>query len=98
MGTVSQFRIMGGAIVLAIATSVFNGYTKPRISALLPAEQTAAVFQSATAIAALPPSAQFAVRSTFAHGFNLQMIVLCAFAAAQIPASLLMWKRKQITV
>jgi hypothetical protein len=33
-----------------------------------------------------------------AHGYNLQMIVLCGFAAAQIPAALLMWRKKQITV
>lgn len=98
MGTVSQFRVMGGAIVLAIATSVFNGYTKSRISDIVPSEQASALFQSSVALDQLAGPAQYKIKSIFAHGFNLQMIVLCAFAAAQIPTSLLMWKRKQITV
>lgn len=94
---------MGGAIVLAVAVSVFNSYARPEIRALASTSSSAfsqsqlldSVYQH---LAQLPPEIQQKVLSIFAHGYNLQMWVLCGFAAGQIPATLLMWQRAQITV
>ncbi|KAI0011598.1 putative multidrug resistance protein fnx1 [Xylariaceae sp. FL0662B] len=95
MGAGSQFRMMGGAIVLAISTSVFNTYAKPQLETLLSISDTDAL---TTLLPALPQDLQEQVRYVLAEGYNRQILVLCVSAALQIPASLLMWKKKQLRV
>ncbi|KAI0392629.1 putative multidrug resistance protein fnx1 [Xylariaceae sp. FL0594] len=90
MASASQFRMVGSAVAAAIVNSVFNGYTKPRIASL-----------GLSTVDPAPSSTGAegdAVRLVYAGGYNLQFIVLAAFAAAQIPAALLFWRRPQITV
>ncbi|KAF2449395.1 MFS general substrate transporter [Karstenula rhodostoma CBS 690.94] len=99
MGAVSQLRVMSGAIGLSIVTSVFNSYTKPRISELLQASHaTIDSVQSVQSISNMDPLDQERLKTTLARGYNLKMYVLCAFAALQIPAALLMWRKKQLMV
>ncbi|PVI01613.1 MFS general substrate transporter [Periconia macrospinosa] len=88
MGAVGQVRIMGGAIVLSIATSVFHSYTKPRLGAHYH------VSTSRFGHETNPEE----VRSIYAQGYNRQMIVLAAFAGAQVLAASLLWKKKQVTI
>ncbi|KAI9842654.1 MAG: hypothetical protein M1837_007021 [Sclerophora amabilis] len=98
MGAVVQFRVMGGAIGLAIVTSVMNSFVKSRLAEILSADQIEAFLQSISMIGTLPPALAEMVRSVLGEGYNLQMKVLIGFAAAQIPAILLMWQKKQILV
>jgi uncharacterized membrane protein YfcA len=99
MGAISQLRVMGGAIVLAIATSVFNSYTSPRlVEYLFRYGMTTNSIYSAQGLAKLNAVDKEEVRTILAMGFNRQMIVLSAFAAAQIPAAALLWRKKQIVV
>ncbi|KAI8630114.1 putative multidrug resistance protein fnx1 [Xylariaceae sp. FL1651] len=84
MGSASQFRMMGSAVAAAVVNSVFNGYTRPRLEA--------------QGISDAASTSTDDTKLIYAGGYNLQMIVLAAFAAAQIPATLLLWKRPQIRV
>ncbi|KAI1747026.1 MFS multidrug transporter-like protein [Xylaria castorea] len=93
MGAASQFRMMGSAIAAAVANSVYNGYTRSRL-AHLDVPGTAA--SSATHSTATSTTIEHMTKLVYAGGFNQQMIVLAAFAAAQIPAALLLWKRPQL--
>jgi hypothetical protein len=94
MGAANQFRWMGSAFGLAIATSVFNGYTASRLEAIgipgLASEFVTGAQQT------LPQVIQDQVREILSGGYNRQMLVLCAFSAAEIPVGLLMWRRAQI--
>ncbi|KAI1638591.1 putative multidrug resistance protein fnx1 [Biscogniauxia mediterranea] len=95
LGAGAQFRFVGSSMVLAIATSVFNSYARPRLEELL------GVSDPDSLIPILPTLAQALqeqARYTLAEGYNRQTLVLCVSAALQIPASLLMWKKKQLTV
>lgn len=93
MGAATQFRMMGGAIVLALSTSVFNSHVLPALDELglsgstknLP--QTIALIEKTDVLASL--------RSSLSEGYNRQMYVLCASAAAQVLAAFLVLKRKQ---
>ncbi|RDA90121.1 hypothetical protein CP533_2571 [Ophiocordyceps camponoti-saundersi (nom. inval.)] len=97
MGLAGQFRTMGSAFGLAIVTSVFNGYTGPRLAGLgLSPDVTSIEGVGSQRLAAISPEVLTDVRSILSEAYNRQMFVLCAFAAAQIPAALLMWKRKQM--
>jgi len=99
MGTISQLRVMGGAIVLAIATSVFNSYTSPRLGDYLSRyDMTRNSVYSAQGLAKFGAVDREEVRAILATGFNRQMIVLTAFAAAQIPTAALLWRKKSIVV
>jgi uncharacterized membrane protein YfcA len=99
MGAISQLRVMGGAIVLAIATSVFNSCTSPRLVEYLSRYgMTINAIYSAQSLAKFSAVDRDEVRSILATGFNHQMIVLSVFAAAQIPSAALLWRKKQILV
>ncbi|KAI2468606.1 putative multidrug resistance protein fnx1 [Annulohypoxylon bovei var. microspora] len=96
MATGSQFQVMGSAIVLSIATSIFNSYTRDRLTTLLGA--SGSLLNLGESLASIPTQAQEQARLTLAEGYNRQSLVLCATAAFQMPLALLLWKRKQVTV
>ncbi|KAL8724486.1 MAG: hypothetical protein Q9166_007920 [cf. Caloplaca sp. 2 TL-2023] len=98
LGTIAQFRVMGGAIGLAIVTSVLNSYVGSGLLAMLTPEQVKILLQTTSAITSLPVDVQDGVQQVFAKGYNIQFKILACFAAAQIPSSLIMWKKKQIVV
>lgn len=98
MGSLAQFRVMGGAIGLAIVTTAFNSLTTSHLRGLLAPDELAALLHSPATITSLPNSVQGPIRAAFGEGYNLQMAILSGLAAGQIPASLLMWQKKQITV
>jgi hypothetical protein len=93
MGAIGQVRIMGNAIVLSIATSVFNSYTRPRLQSLLgtPEFEPNHISDQRSVL-------DENVRNVFAQGYNLQMAILAAFSGAQVLAVLLMWKKKQVKI
>ena len=91
MGAVVQFRIMGGAVGLAIVTTTLNSYMSSHLSVLIPMQQLQAVLRSVDAINKLSPTLQSHIRAALGYCYNLQMRVMIGFGAAQIPASLLFW-------
>ena len=95
---ISQFRILGGAIGLAIVTSIFNRSMRPKLLQLLLPAQVDALLESTSTLAAFSEETQLAVRSSLGEGYNLQMTVLIGFAAAQLPATLLMWTKKALMI
>ena len=94
MAAANQFRTMGSAMGLAIATSVFNGYVLSRIGNL--GVGGLSITDLTTGQQSLPAIIQEDARHILSEAYNRQMLVLCGFSAAQIPAAMLMWKRKQI--
>jgi hypothetical protein len=95
---IGQFRILGGAVGLAIVTTIFNRSMRPKLLRLLLPAQVDALLEYTSTLATFPEATQLAVRSSLGEGFNLQMTVLIGFAAAQLPATLLMWKKKSVVV
>jgi hypothetical protein len=95
MGAVTQFRMMGGAVVLAIATSVFNGHVLPTLRALGLESTEELMLTSGSSIYGEVGNE---LRIVLSEGYNRQMLVLCASAASQILAILLLWKKQQIVL
>ena len=90
--------MIGGVIGLAIVTACYKSYVLSHLSQFLTEKQTSDLFQSAEIISSFTPQLQNQIKKVFASGYNLQFKILIAFAAAQIPSSLLMWQKKQIVV
>lgn len=98
MSAMIQFRNMGGAIGLAIVTTVINSYIRNRLAEILPPDQIGALLQTTDAFAALSPALAEVVKSVFARGYTLQLRIMIGFSAAQVPVTFLMWQKKQIIV
>ena len=93
VGTVGQVRIMGGAVILSVATSVFHSYTRRPLHALIGTPEI-----DPNRVHAQGPFLENDVRQTFAQGYKLQMVVLAAFSGAQVLAVLLVWRKKQVRI
>lgn len=98
MGSVGQFRVMGGVIGLAMITTAFNGLVRSQLSSLISASELETLLKSPETIASFTTDIQRIVRTTFAEGYTLQTKILAGLAAGQIPAALLMWEKEQIMV
>lgn len=94
MAAANQFRVMGSAMGLAIAMSVFNGYITPRLADLGIKDPVAAINTASSD--AISSTLENEVRLILSEGYNHQMLVLCGISAAQIPIASMLWKRKQI--
>jgi hypothetical protein len=98
MGSIGQFRVMGGVIGLAIITTAFNGLVRSRLSGLVSDSELETLLKSPETIALFTPGIQDTIRTTFAQGYTLQVKILAGLAAGQIPTALLMWEKEQIMV
>jgi hypothetical protein len=87
---------MGGAVILAVATSVFNSYTNPKLAAIAALPDTNSLVSLGKYLAEAPDEVKEEIKVVLAKGYNWQMIVLCIAGALQVPLTLLMWRKKQI--
>jgi hypothetical protein len=93
IGAVTQVRVLGGTIGLAIGTSFLNSFVKGKLRMVLSLEQAVAVGDSLQAIGTLTDNQQDFVRRTFAEGYQRQMYMLTGFSGLVVASSLLMWER-----
>ena len=98
LGSVAQFRHMGGVIGLAVVTNILNSFVKPRLSSLLTADQVDSLSQASAVVDTFEPALRNQIRSIFSSGYNIQMKILIGSAAAQVLAALLVWQKKQTVV
>ncbi|KAF3767244.1 MFS general substrate transporter, partial [Cryphonectria parasitica EP155] len=94
MAAVTQIRVLGGTIGLAISATVLNNYTSPRLALILDAEQLAQVSNSVAYINQLPESTRQAVRQVYDEGYQEQFSVMLCFCAVTFLCALLTWERK----
>ena len=85
---------MGSAFGIAIATSVFNSYTSPLFDGL-GVPNVPEIFVAGQQ-GSLQEALREQAREIISDGYNRQMLVMCAFAAAEIPVGFLIWRTKQI--
>ena len=93
-GALLQFRVVGGALGLALASAVMNSYLTSHLSHSIGAEDMAAVLQSTAAIKEFPPAVQRLVLEKFAEGYSLQLKILAGFAGLQVLCVGLLWRGK----
>ncbi|QKX63091.1 uncharacterized protein TRUGW13939_10259 [Talaromyces rugulosus] len=92
MGALSQVRILGGTLGLAVSATVLDSQISQTLKALRDPETLQAITDSFTAIDLLSLTDQQAVRVAFSEGFNKQSIVLAAFSAAALICSMFLWE------
>jgi hypothetical protein len=92
-GAIIQFRFLGGAIGLSIAGSILNSSLKRNLQSVLSTESLEAMLNNIEIIKTFDPATQDMVRDVFARAYRTQFQVMIGFAAAQLPASALIFKK-----
>lgn len=85
-GAVLQFRVLGGALGLAVASTVWNNYATKQLQLLLPQDQLEIILKSTAAIPLLPGGIRERVIEIMIHSYNLRMKALIGFTSAQLIA------------
>lgn len=96
LGITNQFRAMGSALFIAIATSIFNGSIKSDISKQLEIKDAGSFINNSHGVQDVPPEILDVVRGILVKGYNREMWLACGFGAAQALTGLLVWKKSQI--
>ncbi|CAD6581346.1 MAG: hypothetical protein ASARMPREDX12_000439 [Alectoria sarmentosa] len=98
MGAITQIRILGGTVGLAICSTILNDHVRSRLQSLITPSELVDISNSFSAVEALTPAQQAAVRTAFAEGYNKQMQVMIAFSGAGFLTCLLLWEKKARSV
>lgn len=93
MGAITQVRVLGGVIGIAICQAVLSSHVKNELVDVLDPNQLAALLRSAIEIAILNPVQITATREAYGRGFNIQTRIMMYFAAASFIISLASFKR-----
>ena len=94
LGAITQIRVLGGTIGLAISTTVLNSFVRNGLEGMmLSVEQIEGINTDLSYIKQLTETQQVAVRTVFANGYNKQTKVLLGFCGLMFLSSLLMWER-----
>lgn len=96
VGSGLQFRMLGGAVGIAVVNSVSNNYIQSHLGNILQGQELAAVLESASSIAFLPPELQLSVRAVYGEAYNLQLKATIGFCGAGFLAALLIWKKRPL--
>jgi len=93
LGAVTQVRVLGGTIGVAICTTVLNSYVKRYLGEELDEGEILAIAESLKNINALSAAKQLFVRETFARAYKRQLWVLLGFSGAVLVSCGLIWER-----
>lgn len=94
LGGVTQLRILGGTVGVAVATNLLNNHVKNSLSSVVPSNLLDTLLQSSQSIGTLEPVLQARVKTVLAEGYNMQTGAMLGFSAAEFLAIMLMWEKK----
>jgi hypothetical protein len=97
-GIVSQARVLGGSIGLAVATIVFNRKLAHSLGGSLSSTALHNLQQSLSTIANLPPEEQAAVVKVYAQSFNDQLRICTYVSAFGVVAALCTYQRNPVDI
>ncbi|KAK6072391.1 drug resistance transporter [Seiridium cupressi] len=93
IGAITQIRVLGGLIGVAIAQAVLSAQVSDGLSTVLSPDQLSAITQSPEAISQFSPSARRAIVKVYGDAFNLQTKIMIGLSAAGLMACLGAWRR-----
>lgn len=92
-GLMTQSRLLGGNIGLAIGTVVLNQHVSSGLSDTLSPEQVKNLQQSLNTIETFTPQEAQAVSVVFSDAFQSQVLISACMAAAGLVSGLFIWQR-----
>ncbi|KAL7621663.1 hypothetical protein AAE478_008990 [Parahypoxylon ruwenzoriense] len=93
ISAITQIRVLGGVIGVAVSQAILNEQLSVSLSSKLPAEKLAALLRSAVAISTFTPEEINTTIQCYGSGFNLQYKVMMGFSAASFITNCGCWQR-----
>ncbi|KAL4810926.1 major facilitator superfamily domain-containing protein [Aspergillus unguis] len=93
MGTITQMRVLGGAVGVSIATNLINSAVQNQLKGQVPSDILQGIMHDVSSTEGLEESTQKLIRHAFADGYESQLLMVLGFCAAQVLALVLMWER-----
>ena len=93
MGAITQVRVLGGVIGLAIAQAVLTRSLGAKLGSILSPPQIQSLLESTGSILHFSPSEASATREVYGQAFNLQMRIVTFIAAASLIVSIAAFRR-----
>ncbi len=97
-GALSQARIFGGSVGLAMATTVLNNRLRTGLSGVLTEDQITSLEKSLTTLRDLSPFEQGQVAQLYADGFNAQMRICTYLSVVGVIAAIATYQRTPATI
>ncbi|KAF5716830.1 major facilitator superfamily transporter [Fusarium mundagurra] len=94
MGSVTQIRVLGGTIGLAVCSALLINHIKREAAKFLTVEQVAQILLSSENIGMLSPETQSRTRVLYADAYSGQMRVMLYFSIASILSLVLLIERQ----
>lgn len=96
MGAITQVRVLGGVVGIAIAQVVLSSSTRSDLPSILSPEQIQHIIAEPSSISSsvLQPEQVLAVRKVFGDAFNQQTRMVMYFACASLVVSLFAFRRE----
>ncbi|KAF5620627.1 major facilitator superfamily transporter [Fusarium tjaetaba] len=94
MGSVTQIRVLGGTIGLAVCSALLINHIKREAVKFLTAEQVAQILLSSENIGMLSPETQSRTRVLYADAYSEQMRVMLYFSIASLLSLVLLVERQ----
>ncbi|THC97676.1 hypothetical protein EYZ11_002839 [Aspergillus tanneri] len=92
-GALTQYRFLGGAIGLSVASNILNSRLKSKLTGVLSSEQLQTLLQNPAMVSSFSPDLQGIIEAVFSRSYTIQLRAMIAFSAMQVLAALLMFKR-----
>ncbi|KAL8942172.1 MAG: hypothetical protein Q9216_001819 [Gyalolechia sp. 2 TL-2023] len=93
MGAITQVRVLGGVVGVAIAQVILSSSVRADLPSFLSPEQVEQLLSSASSIAQLEPDQILAVRKAYGDAYNQQTRMVMYFAIASLAVALLAFRK-----
>ncbi len=98
MGALTQIRVLGGTVSLAVCSAVLSNYLREHLAGVITPAEFGAIAETFGAIEKLGPERVAKVRLAFAEGYRRQFQLLTGFSGAALLAALFLISRHPVTV
>ncbi|OBT66624.1 hypothetical protein VE03_03890 [Pseudogymnoascus sp. 23342-1-I1] len=98
MGAITQVRVLGGVIGIAISQAILNAQVKGELREVLGEEMLAALLRSAAEIEQMTDEQAMATRECYGKAFNAQARIMMYFTVASLLVTLFTFRRRPISL
>ncbi|RYO92117.1 hypothetical protein DL764_008178 [Monosporascus ibericus] len=98
MGALTQIRVLGGTIALAICSAILSNHLKKNLAGVITTEELEDISETLASISSLGSERAAEVKYAFAVGYRKQFQLLTGFSGAAFLASLFLISRHPVTV
>lgn len=94
MGAITQVRVLGGVVGIAVAQVVLSSTIRADLPSFLTPEQVEAILESAASISKLEPEQIREVQRVYGGAFNKQTRMVMYFAVASLAVACFAFRRR----